>query len=51
MAKCYFNIFDEKYYVADETGLVWGIGNSPEEAIEEAIFWGLDCKNVEFEGE
>lgn len=51
MPICYFNIMDENYYVKDEIGFIWGIGNSPEEAIENAEFWGLDCKNISYEEE
>ena len=48
-AKCFYNIIDEAWWVQDEDGFTWGIGKTPDEAIEIAEFWGLDCSNIEFE--
>ena len=45
-SKCYFNICDDSWWTIDEDGICWGVGETPEEAIDEAEFWGLNCNNI-----
>ena len=47
--KCYLNIIDNNYYIIDESGFKWGIGETAEEAVENAEFNGADCTNLQFE--
>ncbi len=47
MVMCYFNIMDDNWWTVDEDGVCWGIGGTPEESVESAEFWGLDCKDVD----
>lgn len=51
MSECYFNLFNEKWYTVDDDGLVWGIGDTIKQSIEEAEFWGMNCKNIKIEDE
>ena len=47
--RLYLNPIDEQFYLKDETGFICGIGKTAEEAIENAEFWGFNCKNIECE--
>lgn len=49
MSKCYYNLIDENWWTIDDDGLVWGIGKTIHKSIEEAEFWGMDCKDIEIE--
>ena len=44
--KCYFNICDDSWWTVDEEGICWGIGDTPEESIDEAENLGLYCVDV-----
>lgn len=46
MTICEYNPIDGNYYVKDDDGLVFGIASTPELAIEEAEFYGLNCNNI-----
>ena len=48
MARMYWNIMDENYWIEDDDGIVVGIGKTTEEAIRNAQELNFDCRDLEF---
>ena len=46
MATIEYNLMDGNYWVRDSEGIALGIAPTKAEAIAEAEFWGLDCRNI-----